>query len=174
LPKPLDRTALCAALADWLPDETHPVSSGTRLSQSGALAQATRRALTVKLSAAPASSLPDLATDLRSERLLELFGRDAPEQVRALERAALRGRRDEVAALAERLGERSAGAGALKMAALCRTLSLARNLTLEQLGADARALAKALDGVLAALGSAQRAAENAPASAGTDRNPDSP
>jgi CheY-like chemotaxis protein len=174
LPKPLDRTALCATLADWLPDETHPVSSGTRLSQSGALAQATRRALTVMLSAPPASALPDLATDQRSERLLELFGSEAPEQVRALERAALRGRRDEVAVLAERLGERSAGAGALKMAALCRTLSLARELTLEQLGANARALGKALDGVLATLGSSQRAAENAPASAKADRTPDSP
>jgi hypothetical protein len=60
------------------------------------------------------------------------------------------------------------------MAALCRTLSLARNLTLEQLGANARALGKALDGVLAALGPPQQASENAPASATSDRNPNSP
>jgi CheY-like chemotaxis protein len=172
LSKPLDRAALCAALADGLPDETHPISSGLRLSQSGALAQATHRALTVKLSAPPASSLPDLATDQRSERVLELFGSEAPELVRALERAALRGRSDEVAALAERLGERSASAGALKMAALCRSLSLARNLTREQLGADARALGTALEGVLAALGPQRQASENAPASA-RNRNPDS-
>lgn len=174
LPKPLERAALCVALANWLPDEAHPISSGMRLSQSGALAQATRRALAVKQSLAPASSLPDLAPDPRSDRLLERFVLDAPEQIRDLVRAALRGRRDEVTALAGRLGELSASAGALRMAALCRTLNLARNLSLEQLGASARALGKALDGVLAARGLRQQAAENAPASATTDRNPDLP
>jgi CheY-like chemotaxis protein len=173
LTKPLERAALCAALAEWLPDETHPASSGTRLSQSGALAQATRRALGARWSPPP-STLPDLAPGQRSQRLLELLVLEAPAVVRALTDDATRGRRDAVAALAERLGERCARAGAPRMAALCQTLSGARDLSLEQLGASARALGKALDGLLSALGEPAPPADSAPASATTDRNPDSP
>lgn len=170
LPKPLDRSALCSALAEWLPDETNPASSGTRLSQIGALEQATRRALAARL--AQPNALPDLAPGPRPERCVELFVLQAPGEVRALSRAASRGHREEVAELARRLQERCASCGALKMAALCRTLAAPRDLSLEQLGNTVKALAKALDGVLALLEEPARTSESAPASLTTDRNPE--
>ena len=55
--------------------------------------------------------------------------------------------------------------------ALCRTLEGARDLSLEQLGANVKALAKALAAVLALLGESP---ESPPASATTDRTPDGP
>jgi two-component system, sensor histidine kinase len=172
LAKPLERNALCAALAEWLPDETNPASSGTRLSQIGALEQATRRALAARL--APPNGMPDLAPGPRSDRSVELFMLQAPGEVRALIRAASRGRRDEVAELARRLLERCSNCGAMKMVALCRTLESPRDLSLEQLGANVKALGKALDTVLVLLGEQPRSAEGSPASATTDRNPDAP
>jgi two-component system, sensor histidine kinase len=171
LAKPLERNALCAALAEWLPDETNPASSGTRLSQIGALEKATRRALAARL--APPNALPDLAPGPRSDRSIELFVLQAPGEVRSLSRAASRGRRDEVAELARRLLERCSNCGATKMVALCRTLESPRELSLEQLGANAKALGKALDTVLALLGEQPRSAEGSPASVTSDRNPDS-
>jgi CheY-like chemotaxis protein/HPt (histidine-containing phosphotransfer) domain-containing protein len=172
--KPLERSALSVVLAQWLADETHPASSGMRVSKIGALAQATRRALDVRLSSAPASSLPDLDPARRSERVLELFVLEAPAQLVSLARAAARGRRDEVATHAGRLKERCSNCGAMKMAALCRTLEGARELSLEQLGANVKALGKALEAVLTLMGEPTPALESAPASAASDRNPDSP
>lgn len=172
--KPLERNALSAALAQWLSDETHPASSGMRLSKIGALDRATRRALDVRLSSAPASGLPDLEPGRRSERLLELFALEAPGQLVSLARAAARGQREEVVALAARLKERCSGCGAVKMAALCLALEGARELSLEQLGSHVKALGKALEAVLALLGEPTPALESAPASAAGDRNPDSP
>jgi CheY-like chemotaxis protein/HPt (histidine-containing phosphotransfer) domain-containing protein len=172
--KPLERNALSVVLAQWLADETHPASSGLRLSKIGALAQATRRAVDVRLSAAPANGLPDLEPGRRSERALELFVLETPEQLVNLARAAARGRRDEVAALAERLKERCSNCGAVKMAALCRTLEGARDLSLEQLGTSVKALGKALEAVLTLMGEPTPALEAAPASAASDRNPESP
>jgi CheY-like chemotaxis protein/HPt (histidine-containing phosphotransfer) domain-containing protein len=174
VPKPLERGALSVVLAQWLADETHPASSGMRLSKIGALEQATRRALDVRLSSAPASSLPDLDPARRSERVLELFVLEAPAQLVSLARAAARGRRDEVATHAVRLKERCSNCGAMKMAALCRTLEGARELSLEQLGANVKALGKALEAVLTLMGEPTPALESAPASAASDRNPDSP
>jgi CheY-like chemotaxis protein/HPt (histidine-containing phosphotransfer) domain-containing protein len=171
LAAPLERASLCEALAEWLPDEANPASSGTRLSLAGALEQANRRAAVARFSGAPASSLPDLAAGERPAGMIEIFMLEAPIQVRTLARAAARGRRDEVASLAARLKERCSNCGALKMAALCRTLEGARDLSLEQLGANAKALGQSLDAVLALLG---ERAERAPASATTERNPDSP
>ena len=55
------------------------------------------------------------------------------------------------------------------MAALCRTLEGARDLSLEQLGANVKALGHALDVVLGLLGE-----QRAPASATIERGPDSP
>jgi CheY-like chemotaxis protein/HPt (histidine-containing phosphotransfer) domain-containing protein len=172
--KPLERNALSVVLAQWLADETHPASSGLRLSKIGALAQATRRALDVRLSAAPANGLPDLEPGRRSERALELFVLETPEQLVNLARAAARGRRDEVATLAERLKERCSNCGAVKMAALCRTLEGARDLSLEQLGTSVKALGQALEAVLTLMGEPTPALEGAPASAASDRNPESP
>ena len=171
LPKPIEREPLCSVLSEWLPDEAHPASSGTRLSQSGALEQATRRALTARLSAAPASSLPDLLPGQSTDRLREQFAREVPALVRTLARAVGRGRRDEIATLAEQLKERCSNCGAMKMAALCRTLEGARDLSLEQLSANLKALGKALTAVLALLGESP---ESPPASATTDRTPDGP
>jgi len=169
--KPLDRTSLSVVLAQWLEGE-HPASSGLRLSKIGALDQATKRALAVRISSAPASSLPDLEPGRRSERALELFAREAPGQLVALARAAARGKRDEVITLAERLKERCFNCGAMKMAALCRTLEGARDLSLEQLGANVKALGKALETVLALLGESAPALESTPAAASSDRTPD--
>ncbi|HTV18745.1 MAG TPA: histidine kinase dimerization/phospho-acceptor domain-containing protein [Polyangiaceae bacterium] len=172
--KPLERTALSVVLAQWLSDETHPASSGMRLSKIGALDQATKRALAVRLSA-PASSLPDLEPGRRTERALELFALEVPGQLVALARAAARGRRDEVVTLAERLKERCSNCGAMKMAALCRTLEGARELSLEQLGANVKALGKAMEAVLTLLGEPTPAAiEGTPASATSDRTPELP
>ena len=171
LPKPIEREPLCSVLAEWLPDEAHPASSGTRLSQSGALEQATRRALTARLSAAPASTLPDLLPGQSTDHLREQFAREVPALVRTLTRAVARGRRDEIATLAEQLKERCSNSGAMKMAALCRTLEGARDLSLEQLSANVKALGKALTAVLALLGESP---ESPPASATTDRTPDGP
>jgi CheY-like chemotaxis protein len=172
--KPLERNALSVVLAQWLVDETHPASSGMRLSKIGALARATSRALDVRLSAAPTSSLPDLEPGRRTERALELFVLEAPAQLVSLARAASRGRRDEVVMLAERLSERCSNCGAMKMAALCGALAGARELSLEQLGAHVKALGKALEAVLSLTGEPTPALESAPASAASDRNPDSP
>jgi signal transduction histidine kinase/CheY-like chemotaxis protein len=172
LSKPLDRTALCAALIEWVPDESQPASSGTRLSQSGALTQATRRAFAAKASAPPAA-LPDLAPGQRSVRLLELLVLEAPAQVRTLVAAATDGRRDEVAAIAERLAARCAGAGAVKLAALCRSLSGASELSLDRLRDSAQALERALDALLVALGEPAASPESASASGSSDRNPES-
>jgi CheY-like chemotaxis protein/HPt (histidine-containing phosphotransfer) domain-containing protein len=171
LAAPLERASLCEALAEWLPDEANPASSGTRLSKSGALEQATRRAALARFSGAPASSLPDLTPGERPEGMMEVFVREVPIAVRTLARAAARGRRDEVASLAAPLKERCSNCGAMKMAALCRTLEGARDLSLEQLGANAKALGQSLDAVLALL---VEKAERPPASATTERNPDSP
>jgi CheY-like chemotaxis protein len=196
LPSPLERSALCSALAEWLPDEIHPASSGTRLSQSGALRQATRRALAA-MKASPARMDPDVAPGRRRDRLLELLLLDAPAQVRALTGAVTAGQREEVAKLARALADRCTSAGAAKMAALCRTLSGAADLSREQLGDLAEALAQALAALHGALGEvvplsqsmppesapvsdsnppseAGLAAESAPASASSDRSPDSP
>jgi CheY-like chemotaxis protein len=173
LPKPLDRTALCAALIEWVPDEAHPASSGTRLSQTGAFEQATRRALAGQLSAPPGVS-PDLAPGQRSARSIELLVVEAPAQVRALVRAATDGRCDEVAAIAERLGARCTAARALAMATLCRTLSGARELSPERLDESTKALEKALDALLGGLDEPAAAPESASASASSDRNPESP
>jgi two-component system, sensor histidine kinase and response regulator len=172
--KPLERNALSVVLAQWLSDETHPASSGMRLSKIGALAQATRRGLDVRLSSAPTSSLPDLEPGRRTERALELFVLEAPAQLVSLARAAARGRRDEVVMLAERLSERCSTCGAMKMAALCGALAGARELSLEQLGAHVKALGKALEAVLSLMGEPTPALDSAPASAASDRNPDSP
>jgi two-component system, sensor histidine kinase len=172
LEAPLERASLCEALAEWLPDEGNPASSGTRLSKAGALEQAHRRAALARFSGAPASSLPDLAPGERPDGMMDVFIQEAPIAVRTLARAAARGRRDEVAALAAPLKERCANCGAMKMAALCRTLEGARDLSLEQLGANAKALGQALDAALALLGA--KTAEHAPASATTERNPDFP
>jgi HPt (histidine-containing phosphotransfer) domain-containing protein len=160
-------------LAQWLADETYPASSGLRISKVAALEQATRRALAVRLSSAPASSFPDLEPGRRSERALDEFAVEAPRQLVTLARAAARGRRDEVVTLAERLKERSVDCGAMKMAALCRRLEGARDLSLEQLGANVKALGKALEAVLALLDEPKAPLETAPASARNDRNPDS-
>ncbi len=172
LQHPLDRTALCVTLAEWLPDETNPASSGTRLSQTGALEQATRRALAARLSAAPASMLPDLEPGHGSTLLLQSFALEASGHFRTLSRAVARGRRDETARLAERFKERCSNSGAMKMAALCRTLEGARDLSLEQLAANVSALGKALEAVLTLVGEVSRPAEGVPASATTDRKPD--
>jgi HPt (histidine-containing phosphotransfer) domain-containing protein len=172
--KPLERNALSVVLAQWLTDETHPASSGMRLSKIGALEQATRRALDVRLSSAPMIGLPDLEPGRRTERALELFVLEAPAQLVSLARAAARGRRDEVVTLAEGLSERCSNCGAMKMAALCGALAGARELSLEQLGAHVKALGKALEAVLSLLGEPTPALEGAPASAASDRNPDSP
>jgi CheY-like chemotaxis protein len=172
--KPLERNALSVVLAQWLADETHPASSGLRLSKFGALDQATRRALAVRISSAPASGLPDLEPGRRSERALELFALDAPRQLVALARAAARGRREEVVTLAEQLKERCSNCGAMRMAALCRTLEGARELSLEQLGANVKALGKALEALLTLLGDPTPVLESAPASATSDRNPELP
>jgi len=171
LAKPLERAAVCSVLAEWLPDETNPASSGTRLSQIGALEQATRRALAARL--APPDTLPDLAPGPRSQRLVELFVLQAPAEVRALSRAASRGSREEVAQLARRLLERCSNCGALKMVALCRSLEAADEMSPAQLKANVEALGRALDTVLGLLGEQPRAAESAPASV-SDRNPDAP
>jgi CheY-like chemotaxis protein/HPt (histidine-containing phosphotransfer) domain-containing protein len=195
LPTPLERAALCSALAEWLPDEIHPASSGTRLSQSGALKQATRRAFAA-MKTSPGRMEPDVAPGLRRERLLELLLIDAPVQVRALRLAATSERRDEVAKLARGLAERCASAGAAKMAALCRSLSGAADLSREQLGDLAEALVQALIALRVALGEvaplssqslppesvplsqsdppSDPALESAPAAASSDRSPDSP
>jgi CheY-like chemotaxis protein/HPt (histidine-containing phosphotransfer) domain-containing protein len=171
--KPLERGTLSAVLAQWLADETHPASSGMRLSKTGAFDQATRRTLELRLSSAPTSSLPDLEPGRRSERALELLTLEAPEQLMSLARAAARGRRDEVAALAARLKERCSNCGAMKMAALCRTLEGARELSLEQLGTNVKALGKAMEAVLALMGEPSPALEAAPASVTSERNPES-
>jgi CheY-like chemotaxis protein len=171
LQHPLDRTALCVTLAEWLPDETNPASSGTRLSTTGAMEQATRRALAARLSAAPASTLPDLEPG-HGSGLLQSFALEAPAQLRTLSRAVARGRRDETAQLAEGFKERCSNCGAMKMAALCRTLEGARDLSLEQLAANVKALGKALDAVLTLLSDATPPAEGVPASATVDRTPD--
>lgn len=172
--KPLERNALSVVLAQWLADETHPASSGLRLSKVGALDQATRRALAVRLSSAPASSFPDLDPAARSERGLELFAREVPGQLVALARAAARSRRDEVVTLAEQLKERCSSCGALKMAALCRILEGARDLSLEQLGANVKALGQAMETVLGLLAEQMPAQGSAPSPAASDRNPDLP
>jgi CheY-like chemotaxis protein/HPt (histidine-containing phosphotransfer) domain-containing protein len=171
--KPLERNALSVVLAQWLADETLPASSGMRLSKIGALARATRRGLDVRLSSAPLSSLPDLEPGRRTEGALELFVLEAPAQLVSLARAAARGQRDEVVMLAARLSERCSSCGALKMAALCAALAGARELSLEQLGAHVKALGKALEAVLSLRGEPMPL-ESAPASAASDRNPDSP
>ncbi len=197
LAKPLDRRALCDVLAEWLPDEINPASSGTRLSQIGALMQATRRALGGKPPPGPSSpgqrlpspsspdasspdaslpdaSLPDLAPGLRADRLVELFALQAPAEVRALARAVGRDGRDEVVELARRLKERCDNCGASKMAALCARLEGARELSPERLAAHVDELRQALAAVLDLLGEQPISAESTPASATTDRTPDSP
>lgn len=172
LAKPIGRDALCAALAEWLPDDSHPTSSGMRLSQAGALARATERAEAAKRSQPPVQSIPELSSGAGTSSL-EQFVREAPVQYRSLARAVARGQRDEAARLAAALAERCAECGAARMAALCRTLERARELPVDQLSAAVEALGRALDGVLGKLG-ALGTVDSPPASASSDRNPDGP
>jgi len=173
LTKPIEREALCAALAEWLPDENNPASSGMRLSQAGALAQATERAQAVKRSTAPPGSpfhaVPGAAL---SSGALERFARDAPGQYRALVAALTRGRRDDVVAIAAALADECRSFGALDLAALCRVVAEAQALSAEQLRAAVDAVGRALDGVLGELGRPVAPPEAPPASATSESTPD--
>jgi CheY-like chemotaxis protein len=177
LAKPIEREALCAALAEWLPDENNPASSGMRLSQAGALAQATERAQAVKRSTAPPGApfhaLPDAGTE--PSAALERFARDAPSQYRALVAALARSRREDVTGIAATLADECRSAGALDLAALCRVVAQAQALSPEQLRVAVEAVGRALDGVLSELGRPVAPPEAAPASAaGSETTPERP
>ena len=177
LAKPIEREALCAALAEWLPEENNPASSGLRLSQAGALAQATERGQAAKRSPLPLEALPDLAPEVlaaRSASSIERFVREAPGQYRLLASAVARGQHDEAASLAAALAERCASCGAVKMAALCRILEGGRALSGEALGQAVDALGRTLDAVLRQLRDPLEPSESPPASVTHDRTPDGP
>jgi CheY-like chemotaxis protein len=177
LAKPLERDALCAALAEWLPDEHNPASSGMRLSQAGALAQATERAQAVKRSTPPPgvpfNGLSETAMTERSAAL-ERLARDAPGQYRALAAAVARGRRDDVVGIAGALAEQCRSSGALDLAALCRVLQQSRDLSSEQLRAASDTLGRALDSVLGELARRVASPEAAPVSATSESTPEGP
>ena len=177
LAKPIEREALCAALAEWLPDENNPASSGMRLSQAGALAQATERAQAVKRSTAPpgtpSRAVSDVASAERSAAL-ERFVRDAPGQYRALAAAVERGRSEDVARIAAALADECRSAGAQDLAALCRVVAEPQVLSAEQLGAAVDAVGRALDGALMVLGRSLAPPEVAPASATSESSPERP
>ena len=170
LAKPVERAALCAALAEWLPDENNPASSGTRLSQAGALAQATQRALVSKSSAPPSSALSrELAA-----AAVERFVREAPGHYGALVAALGRGARDDAASIAAALAERSASCGAIELSALCRIVEAGRELPGERLDAAVQALGRALESTLGQLAGRVEPPESPPASVTHDRTPDGP
>lgn len=171
LEKPLSRDALSGLLAEWLPDDSHPTSSGERLSQAGALAQATRRALTTALAQTPPGALPDLVHDDRSARRLGPLLRHAPAALAGLGEAAARAWRERVAELAAALHERCAEAGAVKMAGLCRVLAGARGLSFEQIAETLAALRAALEALEAHAAAAGTGGEPPPPRAGS---PDTP
>jgi signal transduction histidine kinase/CheY-like chemotaxis protein/HPt (histidine-containing phosphotransfer) domain-containing protein len=165
--QPLTRDALCRALAEWLPEDSFPASSGTRLSPSAAKHAALRQAK------APAHPLLDLGSRQRSERTLELFMARVPDELRALARAAEQARRDEVASRARALKANCLRYGATKMAAACALLEGAHDLSEEQLEQNVKALDKAFSLMLEQVGETIAESDAAPVSASGEHNPDS-
>jgi CheY-like chemotaxis protein len=167
--KPLTRDALCRVLAEWLPEDAlHPASSGTRLSPSASKHAAERAA---RAAAEPA---PDLAPRQRSERMLDLFVTQVPDELQALSRAVEQVRREEVATRAQQLRSRCSSYGAMKMAALCALLEGASALSAEQLRGHVQALGSAYSALLDQLGEARANPDGAPTTSSRDPNPEAP
>lgn len=165
LKKPLERAELCRVLAMHLPDEKEPASSGTRLISAAAK--------TLRPRGAPEAEAPDLAPRHRSERLVDLFVTQVPEELHELAVAADLGRADELARRADKLEQTCLGCGALKMAAACAALKSARGLTNEQLSAHLKALNEAFLVVMRLLGETGPTSEKTSAPA-SEHNPEAP
>jgi CheY-like chemotaxis protein/HPt (histidine-containing phosphotransfer) domain-containing protein len=177
LAKPIERDALCAALAEWLPEENNPASSGLRLSQAGALAQATERGRAAKRSTSPpeAGSLASReAAAIARSGARERFVRDVPGQYRALVRAAAEARREDVVGIAAALAGQCRSSGAADLAALCRALEDSRALSIEHVRVAVDSLGRALDGVLDALDRPVALPDSPPASATSESTPERP
>jgi CheY-like chemotaxis protein len=165
LKKPLQRADVCRMLAMYLPDDKNPASSGTRLTSAAAK--------TLRPRGAPEAEPADLAPRRRSERLVDLFVTQVPEELRELAVAADLGRPDELAGRASKLERTCVGCGAMKMAAACAALKDARTLSSEQLSARLKALNEAFVVVMRLLGETSAASENQPAPA-SQHNPETP
>ena len=165
LKKPLQRADVCRVLAMYLPDEKNPASSGTRVISTGAR--------TLRPQGPPEAEPPDLAPRRRSERLVDLFVTQVPEELRELAVAAELGRLDELARRATKLERTCLGCGAMKMAAACASLKNARSLSKEQLPARLAALNDAFRVVMSLLGETSPTSENTSAPA-SQHNPEAP
>lgn len=163
LTKPLTRATLCRILAMYLPDDKNPASSGTRLTSAAA------RTLRPRGAAEP----PDLAPRHRSDRRVDLFVTQVPEELHELAVAADMDRPDELARRASKLESICLGCGAMKMAAVCATLKYAPNLSKEQLSGRLKALNDAFLVVMRVLGEASPSSESTSAPA-SQHNPDAP
>lgn len=165
LKRPLRRADLCRILAMYLPDDRNPASSGTRLTSPSARTLRPRTSLDAQV--------PDLAPRLRSERLIDLFVTQAPEELHELCVAADLGHLEELARRARKLEHACLGCGAMKMAAICAALTSARALPKEQLAARLRALNDAFVVVMSLLGEASPTSERASTPA-SQHNPEAP
>ncbi len=166
--EPITRDALCRVLAQWLPEDANPASSGTRLSPSAAKHAALRSA---RGRSGPA---PDLLPLHRSARAVDLFVARVPDQLRALAYAAEQARLDEVTTRARDLKAACLSCGAMKMAALCTALLDAHQLSAEQLRENVRSLGNAFSAVLEQLGEPRPESEPVGAPASGNQSPDSP
>jgi signal transduction histidine kinase/CheY-like chemotaxis protein len=165
--EPLTRDALCRVLAQWLPEDANPASSGTRLSPSAAKHAALR-------STPPRpGSAPDLLPLHRSATAVNLFVTRVPDQLRALAYAAEQARLEEVATRASDLKAACLSCGAMKMAALCTALMGADQLSVEQIRQDVRSLGNAFTAVLSQLGAPRPESEPVGAPASGNQRPDS-
>jgi signal transduction histidine kinase/DNA-binding NarL/FixJ family response regulator len=167
LTQPPTRDALCRALAEWLPEDSFPASSGTRLSPSAAKHAALRQPQT----AAP--PLLDLRPLQGSERMRELFLTRVPDEIQALSRAAGQARREEVASRAHALKTSCLRHGAVKMAAVCALLESASELSEEQLEQNVKALARAFSVLLEQLDDTRTESDLAQVPASGVQNPES-
>ena len=142
-----------------------------RLSQAGALAQATERAQAAKLSLSPEGPT-DLAPGSRSASSNERLAHELGRQYRALTRALEGGQYDAAPRLAAALGELCASAGAQQLVPHCRSLERAGELSVEQLRTALEALGRGVEGMLRQLGGPVEPPDSPPASATSDRNPE--
>jgi CheY-like chemotaxis protein len=165
--EPLTRDALCRVLAQWLPEDANPASSGTRLSPSAAKHAALRSA-----KARPGSA-PDLLPLHRSAHAVDLFVTRVPDQLRALAYAAEHARLEEVVTRARDLKAACVSCGAMKMAALCTALMGAQQLSAEQLRQNVQSLGDAFSTVLSQLGEPRPGSEPVGAPTSGNQRPDS-
>jgi signal transduction histidine kinase/CheY-like chemotaxis protein len=165
--EPLTRDALCRVLAQWLPEDANPASSGTRLSPSAA-----KNAALLSARARPESA-PDLLPLHRSAHAVDLFVTRVPDQIRALAYAAEHARLEEVVTRARELKAACVSCGAMKMAALCTALTGAQQLSADRIRQDVRALGDAFSAVLAQLGEPRSESEPVGAPASGNQRPDS-